>query len=291
MPCTVTIPNVHYDAGDPDMGPEDIVLEVVSKYDAPFDYRVDRDGPSRAITYQCPGDHAPFAVDSLVGVGNFSSPIHSYATPHQYPDNEGLRCLGAGLHSFVGYAKPGRFAQTAKYARITANYGIIPWDPIGLEWATMLGMTVPWTYVNIDIGHFLMTVPYASNADNEEVRNVPIIVPEVTYTFRRTMIPDFVAYKTIVTDLVGKVNLGTWFGEAEETVLFHSFGMSEEERDPSGARVFTFTGVFKWRPAAKHWNLHPRNGRFRTWSRLKDVATQDPYEKISFAPLLEYGIL
>ena len=285
----VLISNVHYDADDPDMGPATIVAEVVPYDLGPFSYGVDREGPQRSVCYQVPGNQGPFLVDSLVGVGDFSSPIHSAPAPHAYPDNPTSICLSAHLHTFAGPAMPGRFLQTSTFAKISAQYGRLAWDPLGTYFSGFLGMTVPWTYVHVEHGFEPKTTTNVANAAGQTLKGVHFQVPVTTYVFRRTMIPEFDDYDSIAGGLVGKVNIGTWFGKAAETVLFLSYDMNEEERDPGGARVFTVTAQFKWRPVS--WNYEPQNGKFRVWSQVVDAASQQPYDKVSFLPLLQYGLI
>jgi hypothetical protein len=289
--CTVPVTNVHYSSSDSSFGPATFDCEVVTYDLGPFSYGVDREGPTRSICYQIEGDWGPYLVDSLVGVGNFSNPILSAPAPHAYPDNPNVICLGATLHTLVGGAQPGKFAQTAKLAKIAAHYGKHVWDPIGIEWAPLLGMTVPWTYVTIQHGYELHSVSNVANLAGETLKQVRVAVPFTTYNFRRSMIPDFVDYDGIASGLVGKVNSGTWFGKAAETVRFESYDLEEQERDPGGARVFTFSGLWKWRPVS--WNYELRVGFVRTWSKIQDFQTppQAPYDTVSFLPILQYGLI
>lgn len=285
----VEVANVHYDSEDPTKGPATFLCEVVPYFDGPFAYGVDREGPSRGICYQVPADQGPYLVDSLMGVGDFSNPIHLHPAPHQYPDNEALLCTSAHLHTLVGGAMSGRFVQTSRYAKISATYGKIPWSALGTEWAGFLGMSVPWTYVDIEDGYELKTVQRAANAAGDNLRQVHWTVPVSTYVFRRTMIPDFVDYDGIAQALVGRVNSGTWFGKATGTVKFESYNMREEERDPGGARVFTFSALFRWREVS--WNYEPRDGYFRVWSQVNDAGSQQPFATANFLPLLTYGLV
>jgi hypothetical protein len=287
----ITVLNPHYISGDASTGPETITAEIVGHDLASFGYGVSRQGPERLITYQCPSDHGPFLVDALKGVSNFSNPIFSLSNPHQYMDNTALRCMDARLSALVGPPRPAQFGQGATLAKITAEYGIIPWDPIGAEWEPLLGFPVPWTYVTMDVGReeHMATGDTIRSVTGKLVSASRVSLPVVTYTFRRTMIPDFVAYKTIAAGLVGKLNSGTWFGEAAETIRFETFGMAEEERDPSGSRVFTLTAQFKWRPI--NWNYGLCKGYVRRWERIQDLDGNAPYQTADFSPLLYYGLV
>src|SRR6478735_6651450 len=173
-----TINNVHY----PVRGPATIDFRVCTYDYAPFGYGVDRDGPSRTITYQCDGAIAPFLVDSLTGVGVYSTPPYQTPGPHQYPNNESLRCIAARLNGFIGTPKSSPFGQEAPLAMIGADYGIIPWDPIGTYWQPFFGTSyaVPWTYVTIEIDKEMMAAKNVHNELGEDVSRAPFIIPLVS---------------------------------------------------------------------------------------------------------------
>jgi hypothetical protein len=273
-----------------DIAPTDggSTIRAYIQCEAPFAYGIDESGPGRTVTYKIPGDRATVFVDSIKGIGNYTGSVHSYPSPHQYPNNTNLRCVRAGLHEFRGAKRPDPQLMRAKYSLIRADYAVIPFSADGLDYSALFGMAVPWTKVDIDIGTEDYDVPDTTTADGDLIRHATVTLPVVTYAFRRTMIPNLVAYKTIAAGLSGTICDDVFFGEARGTVKFETFGMREDQ-DPSGRRVFEFALMLKWRP--EDWNKIPSPGKFQSWTFNIDADGHMKYAYESFLPILQYGLV
>ena len=263
-----------------------ITFKILTEY--AFDYSLDQNGPKRTVTYSVPGDKAVDACNALKGIGVYNGKTFQFPQPHKYPNNENIQCVGVKLCTHLGGDAPSQFLmESGGDVALTANYEALLWSPFGDDFADILGMNVPWSSVRIDGSHEDHGASDILGADGNILKRLRVRVPLITYQFSRTMIPAVLPYKTICAGLVEKVNTATWFGESRGTVRFDSFSMSEEDRDPSGQRVWTFTTNFSWRPI--DWNKQLIEGQTNSW-QYPSVVGNYPYVYTDFTPLLTYGI-
>lgn len=251
-----------------------------------FDYGINENGPYRDVVYLVDGSKGAQFCDKLLGIGSGPATFNPPG-PHRYPNNTNLMCLSAGLQELKGPAMPDAFLIGSDQVGIKAHYGVPTWDAIGTDFAPIFdGYEVPWSHLSMEVGHEEYEAENIVVGGVEKPRS-RVRLPTVTYTFRRTMIPNPLPYKTIVAGLVYKLNNAVFFGEPAGTIRFDSFAMNEEDRDPSGLRVFTFTSILTWRPI--NWNKMLVPGSANSWA-LPDSSADYPYQSADFRQIMTYGL-
>ena len=231
-----------------------------------------REPPWREVIYQVAWDQSDLFMDSLLG-GNTTTVVmpgatYTRTTPHQYPGNENLYCVGVQMVDGLGVPMPdtkllayGDGQGGPGWCHLLARYEAPPFDIGGTE-TNMVppggNYAMPWSRWNIQSRTIIRPVPgealVGEASDNAPSQRFPMRIHQETIGVTFYQVP-FI-YVDVYRSLAKCLNDAVLFGWPVGQVIFEGYNF-DGERATNGQYQQTLNLEFV--AQSYDWNMMPRD--------------------------------